>query len=127
MMFAVLLASPVHGSSSLAAFSLVIFLLILRCSAMDLSSLEAVIGQAVRESLLLAGITEEQAADLMQMDLSALRKCLRGEGRLQLGVARLLRLPFGFWLRFSPSLMYLVAKQHASQIADDLGIKTGGK
>lgn len=104
--------------------SLVLFFLALRCSAMDLSHLEIVLGEAVRDALRASRITEEQAAPLMGMALSAFRKCLRGEGRLQLGVARLMRLPFVFWLHFAPTLMYLVAKQNITQIADDFGIRT---
>ncbi len=94
-----------------------------KAASMDFTELEKIAGQAVRETLMLAGITEENAADLMHMDVSALRKCLRGEGKLQLGVARLMRLPFGFWLHFSPVLMYLVAKKHAQEIAESLGLR----
>ena len=72
---------------------------------------------------MLAGITEKQAADLMGMDPSNLRKALRGEGQLQIGVARLMRLPFAFWMRFSPTLLYLVAQKHVTEIAEDLGVK----
>ncbi len=124
MMFAFALSTRHAGSSPLAGVvSLLIFFLLLRATALDLSALEAVLGQAVRDALMLARISEEQAATLMQMNESALRKCLRGEGQLQLGVARLLRLPFAFWLHFSPSLMYLVAKKNMTEIANDLGIK----
>jgi len=101
----------------------VLFLIALRCSVMDLADLERTLGQAVRDALMLARITEEQAADLMRMDASTLRKCLRGDPRLQLGLARLMRLPFAFWLHLTPVLMYLVAKRNVEQIAHDLGLK----
>lgn len=122
-MIAVLLSTRQSSYPALQIVVVIVFLLAIRASAMDLTYLETVLGQAVRDALMLARITEEQAADLMQMDLSALRKCLRGEGRLQLGIARLMRLPFSFWLHFSPTLMYLVAKKNITEIADDLGIK----
>lgn len=117
-MFAVTV--PLHPQSSLTGvISLVIFLLILRVSVIDVADLEVIIGAAVRDSLRRANITEEQAADLMQMDLSALRKCLRGEGRLQLGVARLMRLGLTFWTFLTPTLLYHAARLHAEQVKDD--------
>lgn len=123
-MFAVVIVTHARGLSIWHLAGLILFFLALRCSVMDLTDLEAVLGQAVRDALRAARITEEQAAPLMKMDLAALRRCLRGEGRLQLGVARLMRLPFVFWLTFAPTLMYLVAKINVEQIADDFGLRT---
>jgi len=116
------IAHRAHGNSIVEIAGLILFFIALRCSAMDLSHLEAVLGEAVRDSLRSARITEDVAAELMLMDVAAFRRCLRGESRLQLGVARLMRLPFVFWLHFSPTLMYLVAKQNITQIADDFGL-----
>lgn len=108
-----------HGSSPLAAVSLVFFLLVLRASAVDASGLDAIIGTAVRKCLQRSDITEENAADLMKMDLSAFRKCLRGEGRQQLGIARLMRLGLTFWTYFTPTLLYHAARLHCEQVRDD--------
>jgi hypothetical protein len=116
----------VHGSLSLGQIvTAALFYLCIKAMSFDLSDLEKVLGESVRDALMLARITEEQAADLMGMHVSALRKCLRGEGQLQLGVARLMRLGFVFWLHFSPVLMYLVAKKHAMETAEGLGIRKG--
>lgn len=109
-----------HGSSPLVGgISLLVFLLLLVLKVADASGLEIVIGMSVRDCLRRANITEEQAADLMGMKLTALRKCLRGEGRLQLGIARMLRLGLTFWTYFTPTLLYHAARLHCEQVRDD--------
>lgn len=120
MTIAFLFASHPSGSSSLAGIvSLLVFFFVLRLAVIEASDLEVIIGTAVRKCLQRSDITEEQAATLMKMDLSALRKCLRGEGQLQLGVARLMRLGLTFWTYFTPTLLYHAARLHADQVRDD--------
>jgi len=34
-----------------------------------------------------------------------------------------LKLPFSFWLAFSPTLMYLVAKKNMVEIAETVGLR----
>ena len=116
----------VHGTSlSITEITIIVLWLVgLKCAALDLSDLEKVLGDAVRDALMLARITEENAADMVQMDVSSFRKALRGERHMQLGLARLMRLPFVFWLHFSPTLMYLVAKKNVTEIAESLGVRT---
>lgn len=119
-MIAVFVGTFRHGSSPLAAgLSLLFFFFVLLAKVVDASELEIIIGLSVRDCLRRANITEEQAADLMGMKLSALRKCLRGEGRLQLGVARLLRLGLLFWTYLTPMLLYHAARLYAEQVRDD--------
>lgn len=109
-----------HGSSPLAgSISLLVFFFVLLLRVIDISKLVVVIGFSVRDCLKRADITEEQAADRMGMNLNAFRKCLRGEGRLQLGVARLLCLGLTFWTYFTPTLLYHVVRLHAEQVRED--------
>lgn len=119
MVIAVFVGTFRHGSSPLASVSLLVFLFLLRASAVDVSDLEKIIGLSVRDCLKRAGITEENAADLMKMDLSNFRKCLRGEGRQQLGIPRLMRLGLTFWTYFTPTLLYHSARLHCEQVRDD--------
>lgn len=120
MVIAVFVGTFRHGSSPLASVSLVVFLLLLRASATAPSSdTDVLIGLSIRECLRRAGITEEQAAERIRMDLAAFRRCLRGEGRLQLGVPRLMRLGLTFWTYFTPTLLYHAARLHAEQVRED--------
>lgn len=98
---------------------LILWLVAVRCAAMQGNDLEVLFGHVVRECLRRAEIPEEVAADRMKMDLSSLRKCLRGEGNLQLGIARLARLGLTFMTYLTPLLLYHVARLHAEQVLDD--------
>jgi hypothetical protein len=92
------------------------------CGAMELSSIEKLLGEAVLLSLQNARITVDQAADAMKMHPSQLHKCLRGDASHHFSLNRLLRLPWEFWFFFSSSLVYLVAKKRAAEIADTFGL-----
>lgn len=117
---ALLVLSHPAGSPTIAGIvSLLAFFFVLRLTVIDVSDLELIIGTAVRDCLRAARITEEQAAPIMGMDVAALRRCLRGEGRLQLGVARLMRLGLTFWTFFTPILLYQAARLHCEQVRDD--------
>jgi hypothetical protein len=119
-MVALIFTAHHAGSSPFAGIvSLLIFFGILRLAVIDVTDLEVLIGASVRECLRRADITEEQAADLMQMDLSALRRCLRGEGRLQLGIARLMRLGLTFMSYLTPMLLYHAARLHCERVRED--------
>jgi len=114
----------VHGSISWWHFALVgIWIFCNRASAMDLAPLEKLLGDAVLLSLTNARITVKEAAAFMQFDESQLRKCLRGDPMHHMSLTRLIRLPYSFWLHFSPALIYLVAKRSATEIAEDMGIR----
>ncbi len=116
----------IHGSYSIWQLLLLVgFFGLLKCAAMDLAPLEQVLGDAVLASLDAARITVKEAASLMKIDESQLRKGLRGEPSHHLSLNRLVRLPFGFWLHFSPTLTYLVAKKNVTEIAEDLGLRKG--
>lgn len=93
------------------------------CATLDTSHLEKVLGEAVLLALQTARITTEQAADTMRMHPSQLQKCLRGDPSHHFSLNRLLRLPWAFWLVFSPALLYLVAKKHAGEVAETFGLR----
>lgn len=99
-----------------------VFALLYRATASGTDALEHALGEAVRESLHLARLTEKSAAALMGTDESNLRKALRGEAGHHISLTRLVRLPFTFWLFFSPTLTYLVARQNVRDVAEDLGV-----
>lgn len=103
-----------------------IWMIGLKCMAADLEDLNKVLGDAVLTALTLAHLTVFEAASLMKINESQLRKSLRGETVPHIhhiSLNRLLHLPFSFWLHFSPTLIYLASKRNAMAIAEDLGIR----
>lgn len=99
--------------------------LALKASTVSTDDLEKILGLAVLESLERARVTVKEAAALMKLDESHFRKQLRGEPGNHLSLTRLVRLPYAFWLWFSPSLIYLVAKKNAIEIAESVGMRHG--
>jgi len=96
---------------------------LLKLSAVSTDELEKDLGQAVLDSLDRAQITVKEAAAIMHLDESNFRKQLRGEPSHHISLTRLLRLPYRFWLWLSPSLIYLVAKRNAEEIAVSIGMR----
>jgi hypothetical protein len=86
-------------------------------------ALDELLGASVLLALQQARITTKEAAALMKIDESQLRHGMRGEKGYHLSLNRLMRLPFAFWLHFSPAIIYLVAKKNVSDIAEDLGLR----
>lgn len=118
---AVVTVTPVSGNWSVAIFYVTLFawLFFMRLSAADLSDLERMLGEAVIEALERAHIPVKVACAAMTMDESNFRKALRGEPSNHFSLNRLLRLPYSFWLFFLPTLSYIVAKTHITQIVED--------
>ncbi len=112
----------IHGSFSVwQVIGLAVFFFAFKCAAVNLDQLEKELGEAVLLSLQNARITIETAAYVSRMNLSHFHKCLRGENQFPL--AKLARLPWAFWLWFSPALLYVIAKRNAHQIAEDFGLR----
>lgn len=86
----------------------------------ELDELMKLAAEAVREALFKAHLTDEQAADLMRIQVGQLRRQLRAEPGNHLSIARLFLLPMSFWLCFGPITLFLVAKRSYRQIADDV-------
>lgn len=113
-------SSPLSLSQILV---IALWLLGLRCSAMDLESLEVLLGNAVLSALESAKVTVKEAGALMVLDESTLRKAIRGEKSHHWSLNRLMKLPFSFWLHFGPTLLWLVAKRNAQEIAETVGLR----
>lgn len=95
----------------------------LKLTTASTDDLERVLGQAVLDALDRAQLTVKEAAAIMRLDESNFRKQLRGEPSHHISLTRLLRLPYRFWLWLSPSLIYLVAKRNAEEIADSIRLR----
>ena len=101
--------------------------LILWLGSMRLSSAEAAVDRALRaavaDALHLAGLSMKEAAAIMQTDEANFRNRMHGRNGLHLSLNQLALLPWEFWFRFAPSLIYVITRRHLSEVADDLGIR----
>lgn len=99
---------------------LAIWFVLQKAMVFDLSDLNIIMGDTVRDCLRQIRMTEEQAAALMRInDVAAFRKMLRGEDHRQIGIARLLALGPQFMACFTPMLMFHCVKLHSAQILED--------
>ncbi len=85
---------------------------------MDLSHLEAIIGDAIVNCLSHAQIPIKEAAMLMEMNETNFRKALTGEAGRTITLVRLIKLPYRFWLHFGPQIMWLVTRKHMIEIGE---------
>ena len=90
----------------------------MKCAAMDLAELRELVQNAILQCLELAQIPIKEAAVLCGMTDTHFRKALKGEAGRHLGLLHLMGLPYRFWLHFGPQLMWMVAKKHAVEIAE---------
>lgn len=118
------------GNITYLLIALFVFIFFLKCSAFDLSEMEMSLGEAVRRSIMLAGIKEAHAAACMGINESTLRKGLRGDPAFHLNLSRMVGLspecpglPYKFWACFVPVLMFIIAQKHLVQSAEDLGLR----
>lgn len=102
---------------------IVAWLFVLRLSVMTTDDLEAALCEAVADCLRRVSLSVEQAADLMQIDYFNLQKALKRERGRAIPLLALFRLPFLWWMYFLPELSYLVAKKHARECAEGLGVR----
>jgi hypothetical protein len=110
----------IHGSMSefWMAVALTVWIVAMKCAAMDVSDLRQLVQTAILQCLELAQIPIKEAASLAGMTDTHFRKALSGDGGRHLGLLHLLNLPYRFWLHFGPQLMWMVAKKHAAEIAE---------
>lgn len=108
-----------HFSRAWAPVGMALWFVIQKATVFDLSDLNIIMGDTVRDCLREIHMTEEVAADRMHLDVSAFRKMLRGEGNRQIGIARLLALGVPFMAAFTPMLMFHCVKLHSAQMLDD--------
>lgn len=112
---------------------LALWFVIQKATVFDLSDLNIIMGDTVRDCLRQIRMTEEEAASRMHLLVSDFRKMLRGEGNRQIGVARLLTLGVPFMACFTPMLMFHCVRLHSAQMLDDareaakaLGLRKAG-
>jgi hypothetical protein len=122
MMALLLLTSQRHFGIE-HVLTLVGFLLLMRLSSLDTTSLEQTLAQAVVDALAAAHITTKEAAAAMRLDVSQLSRQLSATPGYHISLTRLVRLPFEFWLFLGPQLMYLVARKRFNEIAEDLNLR----
>lgn len=122
-MFISLLLTVHHFSLWWHALALVLIAVFLKASVVDLQPLQALLNAAIRECLVLSQITDKEAASLCGMSYQNFNRALSGEAYRSLSLAHLFQLPWRFWLRFGPMLMWMVAKKHAEEIAETFSIK----
>ncbi len=108
----------ISGSFSLWQIALVAFWLVgIKATVMDVEPLQQLVNDTIRKCLVLADITDKQAAALCGISETHFRRALSGEPQRYISLVHLFRLPYRFWLHFGPMLMWMVAKQHAEEIA----------
>jgi hypothetical protein len=114
----------IHGVGSLWQLVLIgLWFFGVTAAAADHGDLERVLGEAVSTALAAARITVKEAAALMAMHESQLYKCLRADRGHHISLTRLVRLPFSFWMAFSPALLWLVAERNVREIAETVGLR----
>ncbi len=116
----------IHGSVSVVDLVAVgLWLSALKCAALDLASMDRLLGEAVMSALVDAKITVLQAVEIMQIDESQFRKALRGEGYRRLALNHLVKLGPIFMVHLTGQLMWLTAKQRATEIVETVGLRKG--
>jgi hypothetical protein len=96
----------------------------MKCAAMDFSELRGMVNDAILDCLERGRIPIKEAADCAGMTETHFRKALSGEGNRQISIVHLMGLPFDrFWLHFGPTLLWLAAKKHAKEIAENFTLR----
>lgn len=102
---------------------IVVYLIVglaMRCSAMTTDDLEAVLTQTVTDAMHASHLTIKEAAWKMGIDEKQLRRQLNREPHQYLALVRLFRLPFAFWLCFTPALVALVYRKRMAEFAESI-------
>ena len=116
-----------HGSHFVAQVLLVVVFVGGRMLAVtDTTELEQMLSAAVLDALNAAHLTVKEAAYYMHIDPEQLRRQLKNEPKQYLSLLKLLSLPFGFWLAFSPSLIAIVYRKRMRDMAETLTEIRGG-
>lgn len=109
----------IHGSYSLTQLIIAaVFYLAVKCAAMDLAEMDVALGKAVERALIRCEITIVQACDVMRIPETNFRKALRGEGYRRLQLNHLIKLGPVFMVHLTGELMWLTAKQRATEILE---------
>ncbi len=84
----------------------------------DTTELEQLLSTAVMDALNAAHLSVKEAAHYMRIDPEQLRRQLKNEPKQYLSLLKLLSLPFGFWLSFSPALIAIVYRKRMQDMAE---------
>ncbi len=84
----------------------------------DTTELEQLLSAAVLDALNAAHLSVKEAAHYMGIDPEQLRRQLKNEPKQYLSLLKLLSLPFGFWLAFSPALIAIVYRKRMQDMAE---------
>lgn len=100
---------------------LLLWLLLMRLSAVETDTLERLLAHAVVDALHMARVSRKEAAALMKVDYQQLGRQLRAEPGEHLSLTKMMRLcGTSFWFWFGPSLMLLVAREGYANLAETL-------
>lgn len=117
----------IHGSTSFWHLALVALWLVgMKCAAMDLSDMDRLLGAAVVKCMERIGLTVKEAIAIMEIDESQFRKALRGEGYRLLALNHLIKLGPEFMVYLTAELMWLTAKQRAMEIVETVNVLRKG-
>lgn len=106
--------------SALEIVGVVVYGLFLKAAAANTDELEQTLAQAIADALNAAHLSVKEAAYFMRLDESQLRKQLRAEPSQHVSLTRLIRLPFSFWLHFSPALISIIYRKRMQEFAQSM-------
>jgi hypothetical protein len=116
----------IHGSyTGIELAVLTLWIVAMKCAAMDLSEMDRALGEAVEKALIACGMTAKEAAHIQGMDASQFGKALRGESQRHFSLNRLARLGPLFMVHLTANLMWLTAKQRATEILETVSVRKG--
>lgn len=104
-----------------AFFILVIYAIVLRCSATSTDDLGRAIVAAVNDALAAAHIDTKTIADRWSCSVARVHQVLSNDPTAPVTLIKLLKLPFPFWLHFSGWLFALIAQQRIREVAELVG------
>ncbi len=116
----------IHGSYSVLELGvLAIWIVGMKCAAMDLADMDRLLGAAVLAAMRATNLTIAQAVEIMKIDHSQFCKALRGEGYRLLSLNHLIKLGPTFMVHLTGELMWLTAKQRAIEIVETVSVRKG--
>ena len=114
----------IHGAYSVEqSIVLVIVFCLIRCAAMDLADMDVALGKAVERALIKAELPITYACTVMGIQEAHFRAALKGEGYRRLALNHLIKLGPLFMVHLTSELMWLVAKQRATEIVETFSVR----
>lgn len=107
------------------AVALFVWVLAMKCAAMDVDPLQALVAEAFVKAMQRAEITPKAAALTIRVDEPTFRKMLSGSAYRHLNFIHAIKLGPIFMAFFSASLMWLTVRQHAQEIMETVNVRKG--